>query len=167
MLICSVFSCSRCRQQKIKCTGSKPCARCVKRNLPCDFDDKQQKIFVTKGFVAAFAEMLWLLSIDRARRFLNDLQRQAARQTDHVAFARSSEDIPDATRIEHTEGPVGAGMIDGGQRVHCVCLILLQSPVGISLRNQKPQPAWLDWASFQSPSQIQSPAGRALRRPRI
>jgi hypothetical protein len=30
-------ACFRCRQQKLRCTGGKPCARCVKANKECDF----------------------------------------------------------------------------------------------------------------------------------
>ncbi|KAJ5772423.1 hypothetical protein N7520_002952 [Penicillium odoratum] len=40
----SLNACTRCRRQKIKCSGSQPCDGCNKRKLPCIFDDRDQKI---------------------------------------------------------------------------------------------------------------------------
>ncbi|KAI7121248.1 hypothetical protein KC316_g18311 [Hortaea werneckii] len=44
-------ACVRCRQQKIKCSGSVPCEQCKKRSLACYFDDAQQKVLVTKRYI--------------------------------------------------------------------------------------------------------------------
>ncbi|EYB24043.1 hypothetical protein FG05_03068 [Fusarium graminearum] len=44
-------ACSRCRKQKIKCSGSHPCDACKKRKLSCEFDQRDQKILVTRGFI--------------------------------------------------------------------------------------------------------------------
>ncbi|KAL4896848.1 Zn(II)2Cys6 transcription factor [Aspergillus ambiguus] len=44
-------ACVRCRRQKIKCSGSQPCETCRKRQLTCVFDDRDQKILVTRGFL--------------------------------------------------------------------------------------------------------------------
>ncbi|KAI7717457.1 hypothetical protein KC353_g4560 [Hortaea werneckii] len=44
-------ACVRCRQQKIKCSGSVPCEQCKKRSLACHFDDAQQKVLVTKRYI--------------------------------------------------------------------------------------------------------------------
>ena len=46
-------ACSRCRQQKIKCSGTAPCGQCSKKNLPCDFNSEHQKILVTRGFLTS------------------------------------------------------------------------------------------------------------------
>lgn len=43
-----MYSCNRCRQQKIKCSGLRPCEQCRKRSLACSFDDKDRKILVSK-----------------------------------------------------------------------------------------------------------------------
>jgi hypothetical protein len=40
--------CKRCRQHKIKCTGSRPCAHCQKRNVPCASDESARKILVAR-----------------------------------------------------------------------------------------------------------------------
>lgn len=45
-----IHSCTRCRRQKIKCSGSQPCDGCNKRKLTCIFDDRDQKILVTRGY---------------------------------------------------------------------------------------------------------------------
>ncbi|KAL6404324.1 positive activator of transcription [Ilyonectria robusta] len=44
-------ACSRCRKQKIKCSGSQPCDACQKRKLSCEFDERDQKILVTRGYI--------------------------------------------------------------------------------------------------------------------
>ncbi|KAM0351111.1 hypothetical protein ACHAPU_002895 [Fusarium lateritium] len=44
-------ACSRCRKQKIKCSGSHPCDACKKRKLSCEFDQRDQKVLVTRGFL--------------------------------------------------------------------------------------------------------------------
>ncbi|KAJ5335629.1 hypothetical protein N7452_008032 [Penicillium brevicompactum] len=41
--------CVRCRRQKVKCSGSKPCDSCNKRNLTCTFNNMDQKVRVTLG----------------------------------------------------------------------------------------------------------------------
>ncbi|KAF3399746.1 Proline utilization trans-activator, partial [Penicillium rolfsii] len=43
--------CTRCRRQKIKCSGTQPCDGCNKRKLSCIFDDRDQKILVTRGYI--------------------------------------------------------------------------------------------------------------------
>ena len=48
--ILTLFSCTRCRRQKIKCSGTQPCDGCNKRKLTCIFDDRDQKILVTRGY---------------------------------------------------------------------------------------------------------------------
>ena len=42
-------SCQRCRRQKIKCSGTQPCDTCSKRKQSCTFDNREQKILVTRG----------------------------------------------------------------------------------------------------------------------
>ncbi|KAH7169990.1 hypothetical protein EDB81DRAFT_774203 [Dactylonectria macrodidyma] len=44
-------ACSRCRKQKIKCSGSQPCDACQKRKLSCEFDERDQKVLVTRGYI--------------------------------------------------------------------------------------------------------------------
>ncbi|KAM3070533.1 hypothetical protein ACMFMF_007988 [Clarireedia jacksonii] len=44
-------ACSRCRQQKIKCSGILPCEQCSKRSLACNFEDKDRKILVSREYI--------------------------------------------------------------------------------------------------------------------
>ncbi|CAI6090487.1 unnamed protein product [Clonostachys chloroleuca] len=47
----STNACSRCRRQKIRCSGLIPCDACTKRKLPCEINDSEQKILVTRGYI--------------------------------------------------------------------------------------------------------------------
>ncbi|KAI9897966.1 hypothetical protein N3K66_006326 [Trichothecium roseum] len=51
-------ACTRCRKQKIKCSGIQPCEACKKRRLQCQFDDRDQKILVTKGYIADLQQQI-------------------------------------------------------------------------------------------------------------
>ncbi|KAB8234204.1 Zn(II)2Cys6 transcription factor [Aspergillus alliaceus] len=54
-------ACQRCRRQKIKCSGSQPCDTCSKRKLTCTFDDRDQKILVTRGYIEDLHKKIALL----------------------------------------------------------------------------------------------------------
>ncbi|KAJ5731592.1 uncharacterized protein N7483_006100 [Penicillium malachiteum] len=54
-------ACTRCRRQKIKCSGSQPCDSCNKRKLTCIFDDRDQKILVTRGYLEELEQKIALL----------------------------------------------------------------------------------------------------------
>lgn len=56
-------SCVRCRRQKIKCSGSQPCDGCSKRKLSCVFNDRDQKILVTRGSVNCGCQKFRWLSL--------------------------------------------------------------------------------------------------------
>ncbi|KAH7361192.1 Zn(II)2Cys6 transcription factor [Pyrenochaeta sp. MPI-SDFR-AT-0127] len=86
-------ACSRCRRQKIKCSGQHPCSNCGRRNLTCIFDDRDNKILVTQGY-------------------LSDLQAKVARLEQHserassAPEARAPEQLP-PERAERGESPEG------------------------------------------------------------
>lgn len=44
-------ACSRCRKQKIKCSGLQPCEGCRKRKVPCNFDDNETKVVVSRAYL--------------------------------------------------------------------------------------------------------------------
>ncbi|KZL82592.1 c6 transcription factor, partial [Colletotrichum incanum] len=44
-------SSNACRRQKIKCSGSQPCDACGKRKQSCTFDERDQRIVVTRGYI--------------------------------------------------------------------------------------------------------------------
>ncbi|KAE8155257.1 fungal-specific transcription factor domain-containing protein [Aspergillus avenaceus] len=51
-------ACRRCRDQKIKCTGSEPCDQCSKRLLACQFDSQSQRVLVTRRYINDLHERL-------------------------------------------------------------------------------------------------------------
>ncbi|KAL4818798.1 hypothetical protein BDW67DRAFT_155980 [Aspergillus spinulosporus] len=57
----STNACQRCRKQKIKCSGFQPCNTCHKRKLTCVFDDRDQKVLVTRGFIEDLQRKIALL----------------------------------------------------------------------------------------------------------
>ncbi|KAJ5670670.1 Zn(II)2Cys6 transcription factor [Penicillium maclennaniae] len=58
-------SCTRCRRQKIKCTGSQPCDGSTKRKLTCVFDGRDPKTLVITCWECRILASLW------ARGFCN------------------------------------------------------------------------------------------------
>lgn len=47
----SFNACERCRKQKIRCSGRYPCDACSRRSVACRFNDWDQKVSVTKGYI--------------------------------------------------------------------------------------------------------------------
>ncbi|EPE04399.1 zn 2cys6 transcription factor [Ophiostoma piceae UAMH 11346] len=47
----SFNACERCRKQKIRCSGWYPCDTCSRRSVACRFNDGDQKVTVTKGYI--------------------------------------------------------------------------------------------------------------------
>ncbi|KAJ5476350.1 Transcription factorfungi [Penicillium sp. IBT 31633x] len=66
--------CVRCQRQKIKCSGSKPCHSCSKRNISCIFDQKDRKVLVTWGL--GVSEAYWMS--DNRPRYISEPQQRAA-----------------------------------------------------------------------------------------
>ncbi|KAF2717807.1 hypothetical protein K431DRAFT_349272 [Polychaeton citri CBS 116435] len=52
----SSYACNHCRRLKMRCSGSQPCERCERRNQSCQYDRRQQKILVSKGFLSDLEE---------------------------------------------------------------------------------------------------------------
>ncbi|KAH7133913.1 hypothetical protein EDB81DRAFT_112125 [Dactylonectria macrodidyma] len=51
-------ACKRCRDQKIKCSGSRPCEPCKRRNLACNYDDQTDKVLVTRRYIDGLHDKL-------------------------------------------------------------------------------------------------------------
>ncbi|CAJ0555221.1 Ff.00g052860.m01.CDS01 [Fusarium sp. VM40] len=79
-------ACVRCRDQKIRCSGSQPCQQCDKRGLTCRFDDESRKVVVSRGY------------INRLQEKLASLENKANQQTLIDATAGQSES-PEFERI--------------------------------------------------------------------
>lgn len=76
----TIRRCSRCRKQKIKCSGSRPCDACKKRKLTCEFDERDQKILVTRGYSSLAVQLNLPFKLTFSFRYLLDLQSQISNQ---------------------------------------------------------------------------------------
>ena len=76
----SANACERCRKQKIRCSGRYPCDACSRRSVACRFNDWDQKVSVTRGYIeelqrkAAAAEHAVDLATERASSDGNSTQ---------------------------------------------------------------------------------------------
>ncbi|KAE8308255.1 hypothetical protein BDV41DRAFT_581645 [Aspergillus transmontanensis] len=84
-------ACQRCRRQKIKCSGSQPCDTCSKRKSTCTFDDRDQKILVTRGYLEDLQRKLAQLKGGEDEVFSPQSMEQELRPTEGKAS------MPDAT----------------------------------------------------------------------
>lgn len=84
-------ACQRCRQQKIRCSGLRPCDQCTSRKVYCTFEDRTQKIFVTRGYI-------------------NDLQQKVAAYEDGPDVTTQALHLPhsleDHGHLEHGQASV-------------------------------------------------------------
>ncbi|KAK0369365.1 hypothetical protein CLIM01_13277 [Colletotrichum limetticola] len=44
-------ACTRCRERKVKCSGSLPCANCLRKSVECVFDKEDRKVVVSERFL--------------------------------------------------------------------------------------------------------------------
>ncbi|KAE9567565.1 Proline utilization trans-activator [Colletotrichum fructicola] len=63
----SSYACSRCRRQKIKCSGLHPCNNCTQRRLTCIFDERDNKVMVTQGYLSELQQKIARLERLQAR----------------------------------------------------------------------------------------------------
>ncbi|KAL7955780.1 hypothetical protein V8C34DRAFT_316216 [Trichoderma compactum] len=47
----SITACIRCRERKVKCSGSLPCQNCSSRSVVCAFDPEDKKVVVSERFL--------------------------------------------------------------------------------------------------------------------
>ncbi|WQF82117.1 hypothetical protein CDEST_07131 [Colletotrichum destructivum] len=90
-------ACVRCRRQKIKCSGSQPCDACGKRRQSCIFDERDQRIVVTRGYI-----------IDLQQR----IERWERSQSTNEPTLASVEGGPRASKARNSEGDVDIPMRD-------------------------------------------------------
>ena len=70
-------SCQRCQRYKIKCSGSRPCDTCTKRNIDCVIDDRAQKVLVSQGYEPPRC-IVWYRPLLKDISFIDDLQQKVA-----------------------------------------------------------------------------------------
>ncbi|UPX16174.1 uncharacterized protein EKO05_0006590 [Ascochyta rabiei] len=98
-------ACSRCRRQKIKCSGQQPCANCGKRNLTCIFDDRDNKVLVTQGYLSDLqAKVAQLQNASNASSAINPLLEE-----DRDARARAERSLSPGETPRRSAQPSGGG----------------------------------------------------------
>ncbi|KAI8715954.1 Fungal-trans domain-containing protein [Fusarium sp. LHS14.1] len=84
-------ACKRCRDQKIKCSGSDPCDPCRRRGLPCQFEGESEKILIS-------------------RRYLSGLQAKLASYEKQLSQSASPDD--NTIQVERLETSIGESTKD-------------------------------------------------------
>lgn len=83
-------SCKRCRDQKIRCTGSYPCDQCSKRNSACDFESPSQRVLVTRRHVeVGYLQFSDCELINLRFRYITELHDRLASYENRSASSRS------------------------------------------------------------------------------
>ncbi|KAJ5657435.1 uncharacterized protein N7484_001084 [Penicillium longicatenatum] len=108
----SLNACTRCRRQKIKCSGSQPCDGCNKRKLTCIFDDRDQKILVTRGYLDELQQKLARLQqnesgepVPLSPEYGEEISPDLKDHNDAPRIARSSPNEKEDARSNHDIEP--------------------------------------------------------------
>ncbi|KAJ4214126.1 hypothetical protein NW759_010649 [Fusarium solani] len=64
-------ACLRCRERKVRCSGSHPCANCQRRSTECVFEPEDRKVVVSENY-------------------LNELKRKAGEENDAATHPDST-----------------------------------------------------------------------------
>ncbi|RKL12005.1 hypothetical protein BFJ68_g8126 [Fusarium oxysporum] len=75
-------ACVRCRDQKIRCSGSQPCQQCDKRGSVCQFDDESRKVVVSRGYINRLQERLAALENNSEQHSLLEATAGRSRSPD-------------------------------------------------------------------------------------
>ncbi|CAI9632194.1 unnamed protein product [Alternaria burnsii] len=100
-------ACSRCRRQKVKCSGQQPCSSCGKRNLTCIFDDRENKVLVTQGYLSDLRAKVARLEQNQGNASIASRVQTTADDT-----TAQEEDI-DALEPDHDRQQVNPSSIGG------------------------------------------------------
>ncbi|KAJ5551501.1 hypothetical protein N7461_006199 [Penicillium sp. DV-2018c] len=91
-------ACVRCRRQKIKCSGSQPCDGCSKRKVSCVFNDRDQKILVTRGYILELQQKI-------ARMEQNEKGQASPFSSDFDTQVIDPKDREDGPALERMDTP--------------------------------------------------------------
>ncbi|KAF2152900.1 hypothetical protein K461DRAFT_254853 [Myriangium duriaei CBS 260.36] len=89
-------ACARCRQQKIKCSGNLPCDHCKKRSLTCSFDDRYQRVSISRNFLAQLQRQ----AFEQGARRSSTLNDDESNDTEHLD--PSLRNTQDATNFSNS-----------------------------------------------------------------
>ncbi|CVK97936.1 related to positive activator of transcription [Fusarium proliferatum] len=106
-------ACVRCRDQKIRCSGSQPCQQCDKRGSVCQFDDESRKVVVSRGYINRLQERLAALESKSEERSLIEATTGRSRSTDlsgRIPLSTENNEIPEqAIKTSASISPYGTG----------------------------------------------------------
>ncbi|KXH69582.1 fungal specific transcription factor domain-containing protein, partial [Colletotrichum salicis] len=83
-----------CRRQKIKCSGLHPCNNCTQRRLTCIFDERDNKVMVTQGYLSELQQKVARLERAQARALVEQSLRHADGDDDAVACREDDPNNP-------------------------------------------------------------------------
>ncbi|KAI9150794.1 transcriptional regulatory protein [Paramyrothecium foliicola] len=86
-------ACTRCRKQKIKCSGFQPCEGCSKRKVTCNFEDSDSKVVVSRAYLVEI------------QRKLRRAEQQSATAEDGTIPASGHESTAREGSISVASGP--------------------------------------------------------------
>ncbi|KAK2689578.1 hypothetical protein QWA68_012050 [Fusarium oxysporum] len=89
-------ACVRCRDQKIRCSGSQPCQQCDKRGSVCQFDDESRKVVVSRGYINRLQERLAALENNSEQHSLLEATAGRSRSpdlSDRIPLSTKSNEI--------------------------------------------------------------------------
>ncbi|KAF6831213.1 C6 transcription factor [Colletotrichum plurivorum] len=93
-------ACVRCRRQKIKCSGSQPCDACGKRKQSCIFDERDQRIVVTRGYIIDLQQRIERWERSKSTNEPSQESIEAANLADKVESGAESDG-----NLPPTDGP--------------------------------------------------------------
>ncbi|OTA61629.1 Zn(II)2Cys6 transcription factor [Hypoxylon sp. EC38] len=108
-------SCVRCRRQKIRCTGSNPCDACSKRKLSCQFNDSDQKVMVTRGYLEHLQRKSKGNSWERDGVQGSDSEPESINPSSHSSRQRRIDGQRPETRPEPDEAIALTNPLSAGQ----------------------------------------------------
>ncbi|KLO93252.1 positive activator of transcription [Fusarium fujikuroi] len=104
-------ACVRCRDQKIRCSGSQPCQQCDKRGSVCQFDDESRKVVVSRGYINRLQERLAALESKSEEHSLLEATTGRSRSTDlsgRIPLSTENNEIPEqAIKTSASISPYG------------------------------------------------------------
>jgi proline utilization trans-activator len=100
----TVVACLACRERKVRCSGSCPCAHCVRRSAECVFEQDDRKVLVSENL------------LNQLKRKARDWEESQLSGTESVKRSRCSHDTPadPAQNIPERAAPEPEQVADDG-----------------------------------------------------
>ncbi|KAE9566734.1 hypothetical protein CGMCC3_g17130 [Colletotrichum fructicola] len=100
-------ACLRCRERKVKCSGSEPCTNCIRRATECVFDREDRKVVVSERF---------LNELKRKSGYGIDDNLQPSPTSKRSRVNRSTSPVDEDGRRDAKQSPTPAGDLGAHDR---------------------------------------------------